>query len=383
MKRASAYAIVAFACVAHAQGPSPWQGEWGAFTGRHAESGRRISISNCSGDTCRVLLDVRSPAGNANASGQTFTVGLDGIATAQLTDGSRKAFCSLRFERQDGGTQPALHVTATGSVCTSYYATNPSVTFTGTYPRQALVPYIGLHAEECFLGRSPALLAICTHPALDTLERQWQQLDDEFPLQPAPTKAGSNYERMAAADHALVSACDHDAHPEACLTQHYTGDIAAMQVKQAAFVAGTQERGDAAVGGPLARRIAGQYRNRQPNGDVQGHTYTTTDTLTIVPVGAASIHFKAYLNFYNGHTCSLEGGALYRRDGSFVFDDATENAPSGAPACRLAIVPSGTGVAFRDLNGSCRNYCGERGGWNGAGFLFTQRIPAAAARPGK
>ncbi len=383
MQRALACAALALACTAHAQTGPAWQGEWGSFTGAHAEVGRRISIWDCKGNTCRFALEVRSAVGNAGTTGdQTFAVETDGIATAQLADGDKKAFCSLRLQRSEG-EHPAVQVTATGTVCTSYYATNAAVTFTGTYPRQAAVLYVGMHVDECFLKQSPALLAICTHPALDTLERQWEELATEFPLKSAATSAQSRYEQVQAADRALVSACDHDGNPESCLTQRYSSEIAAMQAKQNAYLAGTQERGDPAVGGPLARKIAGQYRNREENGDVQGHTFMTTDTLTIVPVGAASIHFKTFLNFFNGHSCSLEGGALYRQDGSFVFDDTAENAPEGAPACRLAIVPSNTGITFRDINGSCKNYCGMRGGWNGAGFSFTQRIHTAAPRSGK
>ncbi len=383
MQRASACALLAFACGAHAQGNLAWQGEWGSFTGAHAEAGRRISIGNCKGDTCMFALEVRSAAGNAGTTGeQTFTVGADGTATAQLPDSGRKAFCSLRLQRT-GGEKPAVQVTASGAVCTSYYATSPLVSFTGVYPQQVSVQYGGMHIDECYLRQSPALLAICTHPALDTLERQWERLATEFPLRPAAAGAPTRYEQVQAADRTLIGACDHDAQPERCLTEHYSAEIAAMQAKQTAYLAGTEERGDPTVGRPLARRIAGQYRNREQNGDVQGHTFMTTDTLTIAPVGAASIHFKTFLNFFNGHSCSLEGGALYRQDGSFVFDDTAENAPAGAPACRLAIVPSNTGITFRDINGSCKSYCGERGGWNGAGFSFTQRVHTATPRSGK
>jgi hypothetical protein len=81
------------------------------------------------------------------------------------------------------------------------------------------------------------------------------------------------------------------------------------------------------------------------------------------------------LNFYNGHTCSLSGGALYRKDGSFVFDESpANNYLPNTPACRLAIIPTATEVKFKDINGGCKNYCGARGGWNGEGFTFKERF---------
>ena len=136
----------------------------------------------------------------------------------------------------------------------------------------------------------------------------------------------------------------------------------------------TVERGDPAEGGRLARKIAGRYRSTQENGDVSGRTYKTTDRLTITPVGPASIHFDAELNFFNGHTCGLSGGALYRKDGSFVYDDDPKSQIPNEPLCRLAIVPDADGVNFKDLTGGCKAYCGARGGWNGEGFSFAQRV---------
>lgn len=142
----------------------------------------------------------------------------------------------------------------------------------------------------------------------------------------------------------------------------------------------TVQRGDPAEGGRLARKIAGSYRHAFQNGDVQGHSYRSIDRLVIEPVGAASIHFDADLNFSNGHVCSLSGGALYRQNGSFVFDDDPENQHLDQQLCRLAIEPAANGVKFHDLTGGCQLYCGTRGSWDGAGFTFAQRVPAHSTR---
>ena len=142
----------------------------------------------------------------------------------------------------------------------------------------------------------------------------------------------------------------------------------------------TVERGDPVQGGKLARSIAGTYRHSFINGDMQGRHYRSTDTLTITAVGPASIQFDADLNFSNGHTCSLSGGALYRKDGTFVFDDDPANKVPDQPLCRLAIVPTATGIKFHDLTDGCLLYCGTRGSFNLAEFTFAQRVAARSAK---
>ena len=113
---------------------------------------------------------------------------------------------------------------------------------------------------------------------------------------------------------------------------------------------------------------------------MQGHHYRSTDTLTLTPVGPASIEFDADLNFSNGHTCGLSGGALYRKDGTFVFDDASENKVPDEPMCRLAIVPTATGIKFHDLTDGCRQYCGTRGSFDVSEFTFAQRVTNRSAK---
>jgi hypothetical protein len=150
---------------------------------------------------------------------------------------------------------------------------------------------------------------------------------------------------------------------------------------KAAFIAGYTDRGDPDLATKVAARIAGRYRHSFESGDVQGDSYRATDTLTLTPISRNSIHFNVHLNFYNGHTCSLSGGALFRKDGSFVFDDVPADADSDS-VCHLAIVPTTNGVELHDLTGSgCKNIsCGERGGYNGAGFSLSDRVSAKKDR---
>ena len=154
-----------------------------------------------------------------------------------------------------------------------------------------------------------------------------------------------------------------------------------------------------------ARRVKARLQNHPPHAQplrarrhahlrdlelprTQRNQRTHADRLTITPVSQNSIHFDLHLEFYNGHECGLEGGALYRKDGSFVFEANPATAVKGWPACHLAITPTPTGITLQDLlgpdlNNGCKMMsCGERGGYNGAGFKFTDRVtPAQTKKP--
>ena len=326
--------------------------------------------------TCKFALEVERPGGNAGTSEfQILTLRSSTFATALLPGDQGQAPCQLAFTRQVG-PEPKIAVTATGKSCTSYYATAADLSMAGTYPFRSATVYGGSKPDQCFLDTSPARLAICTHPDLATLEQTWSDLAEEYSLQPPSRKDQSRFQHAEQLEAALLHTCDPNPNPTACLRSHFVQQAAAMQAKQNTYFQGTTDRGDPAEGGRLARKIAGRYRHREPNGDVQGHSYSTTDTLTIRPVGAASIHFSTELNFFNGHVCSLSGGALYRKDGSFVFDDKSTNTVANEPACRLAIIPTSTGIDFKDITGGCKTaYCGERGSWGGGeAFTFEERI---------
>ena len=373
--------LVVAAGVAQAQSSAGWQGEWGSFSGGPRGTFQRISVSGCAGTSCQFFLVSRQGSENSGTAEKlTLTLQSDSTARVELPAEGDGNMCVLQFVRQGGGT-PSLRVTATGASCTSFYSTSRKVSMNGVYPLRSTMNFAGTNAEACFQEPTGARLATCTHPEVAALEDKWAEMMDEYPLQkPARGQNVGDLEQQA--DDEILKACDAAADPARCLTGWYTAEIGYMQVAKGMFVHGTVERGDAAVGGRLAARIEGRYRKSFANGDVEGDHYRTTDTLTIRKVGAASIHFDAELNFYNGHTCSLAGGALYRADGSFVFDDASANADApGMPACRLAIVPTATGVTFKDLNGSCKSYCGERGSWTGAEFRFADRVPELKTRP--
>ena len=366
------------------QPSSAWVGEWGSFTDDAHK--QRLTISSCDGDSCTFNLSVRNE-GSCNSPEKaqlTITSPADATATLPGSDMHRDQSCKLQMHRDAAG----IAITATGDPCSFYYCTTRDVSFSRTYPRRSTSAYAGLHEDECFSDASPARTATCTDTALAKLEQQWINFYDAFPLDSGATKDESTYSHAQHADSAILGECDAATAAARCLNDRYTADLAAMTAKQNAYIDGYTERGDPAEAARVAAKIAGRYRHSFANGDVQGDHFKSTDTLTITPVSQNSIHFDLHLEFYNGHECSLEGGALYRKDGSFVFDADPSTAVKPWPACHLAITPTATGITFQDLlgpdlmNGCKMMSCGMRGGYNGAGFKFTDRVtPAPAKKP--
>jgi hypothetical protein len=115
----------------------------------------------------------------------------------------------------------------------------------------------------------------------------------------------------------------------------------------------------AAPGLPAA--LAGVYKHRFSNGDVQGEKYTSEDILEIVPVDADAAYVRLHLEFFNGHECGIEGVA--RQAGQNLVYAGPADA-DGKP-CRLTLASKPDGIhIYEDENGACRNQtCGMRGGY--------------------
>jgi hypothetical protein len=361
--------LLCIATAAHAQ-QSSWQGEWGPSD----DSASRLTLSDCTSTACSFTLQHDNSAGQrcSTSEHQSLTLTSPTEATSTLTSFGAAKSCILHLHR----AASTIAITQSGSDCNYWCA--GTADFNTTLTQRSTTVYTGAHSDECLHHAGPARMATCIDPALSTLEQKWNDLYDEFPLIPA-TKDVPTYKQIENADAKIISDCNPTPNPAACVHDHLTADIAAMAVSQQAFIASYTDRGDEATASALATKIAGRYRHSFANGDVQGDHYRSTDTLTITRVGRASISFDAQLNFYNGHECGLSGGALYRKDGAFVFDDDPKNALPDEPVCHLAIKPTAKGIEFQDLTGGCKIYCGARGSWDGEAFTFNERVPAHPA----
>ncbi len=131
-----------------------------------------------------------------------------------------------------------------------------------------------------------------------------------------------------------------------------------------------------AVATPLdPATIAGVYKERFPNGSVNGEKWIGENILEIDPVTASSAYFKAHFEFFNGHQCALHGVADVEGD-TLAYHDRSENALIVGGQCVLKLRVTKSRLTFDDPDGNCKKlYCGERGGWDGLTIERSRRRP--------
>lgn len=131
--------------------------------------------------------------------------------------------------------------------------------------------------------------------------------------------------------------------------------------------------------------MAGVYKQRFTNALIApGKTsmeadlpYQSEDVIEIVPYDQTRIYFRARLQFYNGHACSIAGLAGYR-NGAFVFHAPD---PASIPnGCTLTIKHSKEALTLTDRvlpdgPATCRTYCGARGSLSNVSFKNKHRRP--------
>ena len=106
-------------------------------------------------------------------------------------------------------------------------------------------------------------------------------------------------------------------------------------------------------------QIAGRYERSFKSGDVSGDSYSVTDIVEIVPQGADRARVSMELNFFNGHSCEIEGVA--RVEGRRLVLRAPELDMTDGTQCRLVIWKQGNMLRWSDGQRSCANACGARG----------------------
>ena len=129
----------------------------------------------------------------------------------------------------------------------------------------------------------------------------------------------------------------------------------------------------AASASPMAG-LAGYYARTWQSADVSGGKFDVTDEITIQPIDASRAKISFALNFFNGHTCDLDGEAVL--EGSrLVYTD-----PDGwdGKACRLEIWRQGKDLRWTDRDNGCHSYCGMRGNFTNMKMALKYRQPLSA-----
>ena len=346
-------------------------GEWGQYRNAPSPSkefpqyrGERVAISDCSGQTCTLQISINSDAGHCDSSGKSLLqVESASSAIASISDFSYN--CSI--ELQKSGSDAASVITAVKSNGCQDFCT-PGANFNHSFPLHARMHYVGDHIEECYLGTSRTQMAICSDQKLAEKESKWNIFSDEvYDLE------GKRFDSVSAVT-SLKQQCDNGSDPAACLSDELARSTANLEQRKQAWLAEVTQPGDAKEAAAKIALLAGRYRHTFESGDVQGDSFKATDKLQISKQSNTSIHYSLLLNFYNGHECSRDGMASYKQNGAFVDIDK----PESGSTCYFEILPTRTGIQLVDPTGNCKeDSCGARGGYNGAGFTFKEKIKTA------
>lgn len=361
------FTIFIFSLSAQAPNVSRWQGEWGSYKEAvakgemHAE-GQRLAIHSCLGQTCQVTVSTSTLAGeNCDGSGQLQLTGSSqATATLKTAFPDPKNECVLQLKLVDQGNTRSIEIKTKTSNC-GYYCT-PKCSFERAFPFHSPSSFYGDDIPGCFLARSKALVAVCTDKALSDLQHSWMGMVDETDS----LFARASHTRQER-DQAQTK-CSENEDPAGCLRAFFKTDGDRLAKLKAQWEASVTEPGDAEEATRKAAAIAGTYAHSFRNGTVQGDRYRSTDRLEIKPGADGQIHFKVNLEFFNGHSCSAEGSAAYKKNGAFVY-----RSNETGEACVLEIFGREKGVEFQDPLGGCKSYCGARGSLAGATFKYSER----------
>jgi uncharacterized protein len=369
--------LAAASVLVAAQSSAPtWAGEWGAFSAIPPSAadkyqGRSLSITDCTGPQCKTSLLVETQSGDHCEAAGNLQIKSASEAVIHLTDLDEEK-CSLTFERKNTGA-PGITVKSNTGDC-SYYCT-PGAAFTGNYPLHSTSRFFGDSIDACYAPAGPSQSALCTSQTLSSLHIQWRKLVWEV------SDLGKPPLDQFAEQKKILAQCDTAAQPSTCLTNAFHQSMQQLDERKAEWHTKVTEAGNPQEAQQKIAAIAGHYRHSFKNGDVEGDTYTSTDTLRITKNSDDSIRYALALSFYNGHECNRSGVAHYKAGGMFVdqtLDDTTEK------ACFFEIIPTAKGVQLGDPTGACRETdCGARGGYINESFSFNQRVNSRPPDPAK
>jgi hypothetical protein len=134
------------------------------------------------------------------------------------------------------------------------------------------------------------------------------------------------------------------------------------------FFCSTVAAGADSASSKLIDQMQGVYKHRFANAAIAGpgkpdESYQSEDIVEIVRYDDERIYFRAELQFYNGHTCSISGIAQYDQ-GHFVYREKQALLP-GEPPCSMSISTNAGQLSLTDrINGSASchpGHCGARG----------------------
>lgn len=293
-----------------------WEGEWGRFTqqgdGRAQYTGQSMRIFGCHEGMCQVEVVCETGSGHCGGSGD-LKIQEGEAAAVVLRPSIRRAAerCSLTLQLSGEGANRSVLAKTEGGDC-QYFCT-AGVTIQGSFPFRSKETFYGSALPACFIGDSPARMAICLDSSLAQGEAAWIKLAYEVA---GLSGLSGDQARVVLGN---VRTCDSSPDVAACLRTRIDSNVAELQKQRSDWIASVSKPGDPTVATRAITAIAGSYQHSFDNGDVQGEHFKSTDTLEIKSASDTSIAFKVHLEFFNGHECEAAGQAEYKHAGFFVY----------------------------------------------------------------
>lgn len=127
-------------------------------------------------------------------------------------------------------------------------------------------------------------------------------------------------------------------------------------------------------------RLAGRYVESFMNGLVDGESYRSENIVEIRPVDRTHADLALSLQFYNGHSCWIDGRAELQGDRLVLRVPGYDTDWGGQ--CRLELWRDQSRLRWRD-GGTCLAGCGMRGRFDGGSIPLSarRRLPAKPLGP--
>lgn len=344
--------------------PSELQGEWLSDDGDRATG---ISIGECD-DQGRCKVKTFQSGGTTVSclrQGTTAPADTPGqfVAVIPPPGPSWAKFetpCTLRLSK-DGDRLVSQRTDQGENTCQMQTCEPVKATEKKTYRLLSQENFLSLpggNGDECYGMPSKSVSILCTDKALHELLASVKDI-------PFVATGWSWF-----VDSQLFAKCDSSDNTRDCLDQAYRAKIAVLKEESAKLWSSYGEDGNPAEAKAKLDKMTGVYKRRFKNEYMSGDTYESEDVFEFVPISDSAAYLKMYLNFFNGHRCSIAGVAEYKKVGGFVFQDDDD---AVLDQCLLTVTLTGDKIDFTDPTGSCQKFCGTRGRFSNKGFELNRR----------
>ena len=123
--------------------------------------------------------------------------------------------------------------------------------------------------------------------------------------------------------------------------------------------------------------LAGRYVRAYEGSYVEGEPYRSEDVIEISPTRDTHARISLFINFRNGHSCSLIGNARMIQ-GRLTYRELEPG--TDGRRCIFSIWREGDRLRWSDGDNSCIRYCGMRGSLTSGSMDYSLRGPPRRRR---